>query len=203
MTGVRRMGSRHAIGLDTKLPRNVMPSATRLGIAGIGPAEHDVFAGGLEVVVLDRVRPRTVPSADRLRILTDTLAVRDMRVANGDGGRIEGDTALLTPDRVAMDVEVAEDDVVRHFVAAVLRARPVAYPHDLAVALVAGAKFEIGDTPVMRASCSPKRRIGGSRGAQSREERRVRWPDPVPGGRQHRVRCRRAQRDPLIARFDR
>jgi hypothetical protein len=126
-----------------------------------------------------------------------------MGITNGDGGGVERDTALLTPERVAVDVEVAEDDVVRHSVEAVLRARPVAYLDDLAVALVAGAKFEIGDAPVMRASGSPKRRIGGSRGTQSRKERCLCRLDPHPGGGQDRVGCRRTERDPLIARFGR
>ena len=79
---------------------------------GIVAAKHDILAGGLEIIVLDRERPRPVPAANRLGVLTDALAVGNMRIADRHSRGVQRDAALLSDVTVPMHVDVIEDDVM-------------------------------------------------------------------------------------------
>ena len=79
----------------------------------IGSAEHDVLARGLEIVVLDQVWAGPVPAADRLAVLADRLDVGDVAVDDVRRAAVERDAALLPDDRIAMDVDAVEDQIVR------------------------------------------------------------------------------------------
>src|SRR5215475_1731053 len=59
----------------------------------LSPAEHNVLARALQVVVDDLKRPRSVPSANRLRVESFAMAVRDVRINHRRAGAVEHYTA--------------------------------------------------------------------------------------------------------------
>ena len=82
--------------------------------ARIGAAEYDVLGGALEIVVRDRVRPRTVPSGDRLRVLSNRLDVGNPAARDRRRRAVERDAALLPERRVAVDVDAVHNQIVGH-----------------------------------------------------------------------------------------
>ena len=80
-------------------PRHVVVAdrhflADQPGDRGVGPAEQEHLARRLEIVVLDRERPRPVPAADGLRIRTDGFDIRDVGIPYGGGPRVERDAGF-------------------------------------------------------------------------------------------------------------
>jgi hypothetical protein len=67
------------------------------GYRRIGAAEHDVFAGRLEIVIGDPERPGAVPAADRLRIGANFLEVGQVRIDDRRLPRIDRDSPRRAP----------------------------------------------------------------------------------------------------------
>ena len=129
-----------------------------MGIAGSAAAEHDVLAGRFEVVVLDEVGPGPVPAADRLRVLADALAVRDVRVADRHVRGVERDAALLPDQRIAMHVDVIENDVMRNLTSEFCALEPSpSWMMSPRPPWFAG-ELDVADVPVMGARRRPQRR---------------------------------------------
>ena len=65
--------------------------------------------------------------------------------------RVQRDAALLSVQRIAVDVDAIDDDLVRDLRQLGLRGRSVAELDDVAVALLVGGELEEQQPPVMRA----------------------------------------------------
>ena len=79
----------------------------------VGPAEHHVLTCAFEVVVHDLEGPRSVPSADGLRVLSFAFAIADVAIDHRRARTVECDAAFGAQRRVPVDVEPIEDDVMR------------------------------------------------------------------------------------------
>ena len=174
---------RQAGGFATTLFVIVMSDGTRLAIVGIGAAEDDVLAGRLQVVVGDRERPRPVPSGDRLRVLGDRLDVRDVRSGHRCRCAVEGDAALLTRRRIAVDVAPSTTRSCGTCASAVWAAGAVSERHDVAGAAGVGLEFDEHDPPVVSALRRLQRRQAVRR-SQLREAGRLGRRDAGALGRQ-------------------
>jgi hypothetical protein len=84
-------------------------------------AEHDVLTGGREVVVLDQVRARPIPSLDRLGIEPLGVALTDPRVSDHGAGGVEGDAAREVRAGLTVHVEMIEHQIARRDVRGHLR----------------------------------------------------------------------------------
>ncbi len=77
-------------------------------------AEQEDLTCRFQVVVEDAVRPRSVPSRNRLAVLADRFDVRDPGVLDDGLAAVERDASLLSRARVAVDVAAVEDQVARN-----------------------------------------------------------------------------------------
>ena len=103
-------------------------------MAGSVPPEHEVLARRFEIIVLDAKRAGAVPSADRLRVLSNGFDVGDIGIEDVRRGAVQGDPALLPQRRIAVDVAPIDDQIVRHTREVLLCAAAIAEEHDVAVA---------------------------------------------------------------------
>src|SRR5262245_35248492 len=77
-----------------------------------GPAEHNVLARAFNVVVDDLEGPRSVPSANRLRVESFAMAVRDVRIDYRRARAVERDAAPNGSGVIAVNVAAVNDQVV-------------------------------------------------------------------------------------------
>ena len=117
----------------------------------IGATKQDVFGGALQIVVGDGERPGAVPAGDRLRVLADALAVRDVGAADCGGGAVQRHAPLLARVRVTVDVAAVDDDIVRDLRQDLLAGRPATEGYQVAV--VAADDFQQHEAPVVRPRC--------------------------------------------------
>jgi hypothetical protein len=86
----------------------------QIGDARIAAAEHEIFSGGLEMVVLDGVRAGPVPSGNRLRVVAVLFEVGEVRVGDRRRRRVERDAPPRADLRISVDVQPIEDEVMRN-----------------------------------------------------------------------------------------
>src|SRR5215510_14158359 len=79
----------------------------------LSPAEHNVLTRALQVVVDDFERTRSVPSANRLRVESFAVAVRDVRIDHSGAGAVEHNATSNGAGVVAMNVAAVNDQIVR------------------------------------------------------------------------------------------
>src|SRR5262245_53002454 len=79
----------------------------------LSPAEHNVLTRALQVVVDYLKRPRSVPSANRLRVESFAMAVRDVRINHRRPGAVEHNATSNGAGVVAMNVAAVNDQIVR------------------------------------------------------------------------------------------
>ncbi len=167
------------------------------GNRGVGAAQQKVVPRRLEIVVLDRVRARTVPSRDRLRVLPPHLDLRDIGIDDGGLAAVERDAALLPFQRIAVDIAAVDDDLLRRLRAIALRRAAVAEQDDVAGAVLRRRELEQLEAPVVRARGRSQRRLAIWR-LDLRQQRGVRRQHSRAGLRLIR-RVSRPDRDELGA----
>src|SRR5438034_2389331 len=102
-----------ARGLEEVVSADLDIRRHEVGDRRVGAAEHDVFAGGLEVVVHDLEWAGAVPAHDGLGVEVLILEVGEGGIDDGEGFAVERYPSAAGLTGVAVDVAAVDDDVVR------------------------------------------------------------------------------------------
>ena len=163
--------------------------------ARVAAAEHDVLGGGLEVVVLDQERPRSVPPHDRLGVLQDPLEVGEVRIEDLGVAAVEREAPALAVAGVAVQVAAVHHEVLRHGGQRALGRAGAAKLDEVGAARRrAGQELEELQCPVGRAWIGAHRRPRRRR-ADPGEQRRRRRRDAHARRREYRIGARRSDGD--------
>src|SRR2546422_9588135 len=79
----------------------------------IGAAEKHIVAGSFQVIVDDHEGTRSIPPGNCLRVTVRILEVGQIRVDDRCPAGIQGDAAPRTTERVAVNVALVEDQMMR------------------------------------------------------------------------------------------
>jgi hypothetical protein len=165
----------------------------------IGAAEHNVLAGPLQVVIDDPIGTGTVPTPDRLAILTVQLDICDVTLDDSGVGAVQGDAPLQSALRRAVDVAAIQEQVVGNLGEGVLFGRAVAQSDEVADdGLVAGlGDLQALQAIMMRARLGAQHRLVTAGRDQPWHLRSIRRAHS-PAFRQ-RVQRRGLEGDPVVA----
>ena len=141
----------------------------------IGAAEQHVLAGAFKVVVDDLEGAGTAPAGEGLRVGADLLAIRDVRVDDGRGPRVQRNRAPEATLGIAVQVGPIEDQVVRQRRVGLRRAAQV----DELIQKHVGTRANLDADEAIVVRAGRRRDHGAGRGHERRHDMRVRGIDPL------------------------